>query len=200
MIGGADTSLYAVGRFRLEPRRIGRLTLRVWRNLSTDSSLTRVTDDMLFVIARAWAVYWRDFGPVPTAEISVVETAWSQSRGGPGVVYLGADARAPAAAAPILRRELARSWWGGMVKAEGPAARLVGELLPAWSAALAGDSTASSAESQTIERIRATAGDASFREAIRTLIAESRGGPPAISAFLALIGDEAAAQTRSAIR
>jgi hypothetical protein len=199
LIGGADTALYAIGRFRLEPRRIGRLTLRAWRSLSTDSSLTRVTDDMLFVLARAWAVYWRDFGPVPTAEVSVVETAWSQSRGGPGVVYLGADARQPGAAASILRRELARSWWGGMVKAEGPAARLVGELLPAWSAALAGDS-ASSPESRTIERIRTTAGDAAFREAIRTLIAESRGGPPAISSFLALLGEEAAAGVRAAIR
>ncbi len=198
VIGGPDTSLYAVGRFNSETRRAGRLSFRIWRNLSADTGVTHATDAMLARLADTWAVYWRDFGPVPTTEIGVVETAWRETRGGPGVIYLGADARSPSTGDNTIRREVSRSWWGGMVRANGPAERLISELLPAWSVTLAGGPADSTANA--IEGIRRAAGDAAFREAIRTFILASRGGVPALDSFLSALGDSAAAKAREVIR
>ena len=195
-VGPPDTSVYALGHFRADVRRMGRLTIRVWRNASTDSALARVTDDMLSVVAEAWASYWRDFGPVPTAEVSLVETTWPASRGAAGTIFVGADARS-ADAPMILRRELSRTWWGGAVRADGRAAFLVNELLPAWSSALlAGDRTGA----DILSRARAASGDARFREAIQTLVAESRGQPAAVDRFLRVLGDSGSVELRALLR
>ncbi len=206
-IGPPDTSLYAIGRFRSESRQVGRLTVRLWRNVSPDSALTHVTDDMIAQVAEAWAVYWLDFGPVPTAEVALIETAWPVSRGAPAAIFIGADVRTAEAAPFILRRELARSWWGGVVRAEGPATALVSDALPAWSASLvvpgatpAGDASSGGAAAAAVARARRAAGEARFREAIRALIVESRGGAPALDAFLSQIGEQAAAELRNGIR
>lgn len=214
LIGGPDTSLYAVGRFRPETRRVGRLTVRIWRNLSTDTTLTRVTDDMIATLAQAWSVYWRDFGALPTAEISVIETTWRETRGAAAAVFAGADLRPTATAPAILRRELSRSWWGGLVRPDGAASYLITELLPTWSASLAARNaligepagpvaaldTLASSPAGAVARARRIAGDAVFREAIQTLVLESRGGPPALTRFFAILGDRAAAELRSGVR
>lgn len=194
LIGEPDTTVYAVGQFRLESRRAGRLTFRVWRNVSTDSSVTRVSDDVLATLARTWAFYWRSFGPVPSSELAVVETAWRRTRGAPSIVYLGADARSE----PVLRRELARSWWGQVARRESPATAALADLFATWSADLH-DSTARDS-SNALERTRRVAGDDRFREAAITLLVESRAGGPGLSAFLSLLGDSASAHLRMVLR
>ena len=196
--GAPDTSLYAVGRYVLENRNAGRMTVRIWRNQGADSSYTRVTDELVAQVVEAWATYWRDFGPVPTAEIALVETAWRESRGGPGILFAGSDLRSSAAAF-IARREVARSWWGGLVHAEGTSASLIGDVFPAWSASLIGPAPDSGA-TNGLELARRLAGDARFREAVRTLVVESRAGPPAIEPFMTILGDSAANAIRALVR
>ncbi len=196
--GEPDTSLYAVGHYISETRTVGRLTVKVWRNQSADTSFTRVTDDLIAQVAQAWAVYWRDFGPIPTAEVALVETAWHESRGGPAILFVGADLRS-AESAFIARREVARSWWGGFVHAEGPAASLIGDAFPAWSASLLGP-TPDTAATAGLERARRLAGDARFREAVRTLVVESRTGTPATLPFMTILGDSAANAIRALVR
>jgi len=196
--GVPDTSLYAVGHYVLENRTSGRLTIRLWRNQSDDSSFTAVTDDMIAQAVTAWSTYWRDFGPIPTAELTLVETPWRETRGGPGVVYAGADLRGPASAF-VMRRELARSWWGGVVRAEGVGSGLIGDALPAWSATLLPGPVPDSAVFSGLLDARRIAGDARFREAIRTLLLQSRDGPPALEPFLAVLGDSAAVAIRRVV-
>jgi hypothetical protein len=197
LVGAPDsTTVFVVGRYRPETRRFGRLTIRVWRNLATDSMITRATDEMLAPLAQAWAVYWQDFGPVPTTEISVVETSWIATRGGPAAVFLGSDLRSPLAA-QILRRELSRTWWGGIVRVDAGSARLLTELAE-WSARLAGPPPVPGSSDYVIERIWSST--PSFREAIGTLVAESRGGSAATSRFYAVLGDSAASRLQRALR
>jgi hypothetical protein len=196
--GMPDTSLYSVGHYQLESRIAGRLTVKLWRNQSTDTAVTHVTDDMIAQVADAWGTYWRDFGPVPTAEVTLVETPWRETQGGPAALFVGADLRTPAGSF-IVRRELARSWWGGVVRATGPAAWLISELLPAWSASLIPGATVDTSAT-ALEATRQIAGDARFREAIRTFLAESRDSPPAVEPFMTLLGDSAASSIRALMR
>lgn len=198
LVGAPDTVLYAVGQFHVEPRRFGNLTLRVWRNDAPDSAVTRATDRMLDTLAAAWQVYWRAFGAVPTADVSVVETAWRETRGGAAVVYLGRDA-AGLASSYILRRELSRTWWGGVVRSDGDASALTGALA-LWSAELATPVIPPGSLDHIIGRIQAMVGTAVFREAIRTLLVESRGTAPALDSFYGVLGDSAAARLRRALR
>jgi len=51
-----------------------------------------------------------------------------------------------------------------------------------------------------IEAAQHVAGNARFREAVRTLLVESRDGPPAIPAFLRVLGDSASAPLRPLLR
>lgn len=195
LFGTPDSALYAVGRFHSDVRRAGNLTIRVWRNDAMDSTVTRATDDMLAELARSWMVYWQAFGAVPTSELSVVETAWRESRGGAAVIFLGRDARGSNGAAP-LRRELARTWWGGIVRADDDAAPLVAALV-SWSEGFAVRSFASD---HVIQRLMMRAGEDRLRVALRTLLVESRGTAPALDAFYREIGDSSASWLRSALR
>lgn len=196
----ADTSLYAIGRFRVESSRFGRLTIRAWRIESGATAATPVGDTLLATVSTAWESYWRDFGPVPTSELTLVETTWPETLGGPAILFLGDDAGSPF----VLRRELARTWWGGQVRATGTARALVNALAE-WSAAhvAASDSTAmfaGSADLGVIEETRRLAGDARFREAVRTFLVESRAGDPAVDAFVRVLGDTASAPLRVLLR
>ena len=194
-----DTSLYAIGRFRVESSRFGRLTIRAWRIESGATAATPVSDTLLAIVSTAWESYWRDFGPVPTSELTLVETTWPETLGGPAILFLGEDAGSPL----VLRRELARTWWGGQVRATGTATGLVNALAE-WSATLvAADSGAmfsGSADLAAIEESRRLAGDARFREAVRTFLVESRAGDPAVDAFVRVLGDTASAPLRVLLR
>lgn len=196
-----DTSLYAVGRFRVETSRFGRLTIRAWRIESGASPATPVSDSLVAILATAWQAWWTDFGPVPTTELTLVETTWPETIGGPAIIFLGADAGSPF----VLRRELARTWWGGVVRETGAARGLVAALAE-WSARSLGGDDASSGPAASppdvaaIDEARQLAGDARFREAVRTLLVESRGGEPAVDAFLGVLGDTAAAPIRTILK
>ena len=195
LIGEADTSLYAIGHYRRETRRVGRLTVHIWREISGDTIPVRVTDSLVALAARAWRTYWRDFGPLPVTEIALVETAWDSTRGAGAAVFLGADATAA-----VVGRELSRAWWGGAVISDSTSDLLVRVALPEWSATLVtGDSTAAGAPPTALARARQIAGDARFREAVRTFVAESRNASPATSALVVVLGPEASAALRQLI-
>src|SRR4029077_18540483 len=133
--------------------------------------------------ARAFGVFWRDFGPLPAAEATLVETARAATRGERGTISVGADAN-PA----VLARELSRCWWGGAVRADPGNAALIEQALPDFSSELAtGDTTlaATSEAARTLARARASAGSSRFRVAIRTLVVQSRDRVAATDAFLA---------------
>ena len=185
LVGDPDTSLYAVGHYRADVRRAGRLTIRIWRNASRDTAIARVTDSILPIVAEAWETYWQDFGMVPTTEVALVETAWHETRGGAATLFIGADVRSPDAPM-ILRRELSRTWWGSVVRADSTSAFLVRELLPPWSSTLA---IGAPPGADALSRARLRVGEARFREAIQTLVAESRDRTPAIAAFYRVLGD-----------
>jgi len=199
-VGAADTALYAVGRFHLENRRAGRLTLHLWRNDADDPALTHAADTLIAAAADAWAVFWKDFGPVPTTELTLVETAWPHTHGAAGILFLGADAGAPT----TIARELSRTWWGGLVRDDSAAGRLIDEALPAWSATLIDPVRVRLIPQREIPQAaravmasRSLAGDARFRVALRTFIADSRRRAPALNELFELLGDSAAAPLRA---
>jgi hypothetical protein len=186
------------GRYRLESRRVGRLTVGIRREESRAASITRVDDDMVALIARAWRIYWHDFGPLPAAEVTLVETARAATHGAGATIYVGADA-SPA----VLARELSRAWWGGAVRADAPDTALIESALPAMAAELVtGDSSlnAASEAARVLALARRAAGEARFRAAIRTLVVESRNNAAATDAFLTALGPQAAAFARQLIQ
>ena len=182
--------LYAVGRYTPEQMRRGRLTVRVWR--SGDRAIG-VSERMIDVLASGWSSYWRAFGAVPLAELTVVETSWPNTLGGPGIVFVGQDANDT-----VLLRELSRTWWGGFARSREPLAPFLNDWLPDWSPVIAGirpgDSTVS-----VIERLRADVGDALFRQAVRTLAGNARHRDTPVAEFFAMLGP-AASPVRTAIR
>jgi len=187
-VGAADTALYAVGHFHAELRRAGRLTIRIWRSESADVSINRATDALIGLAAEAWGRYWRAFGPVPTTELALVETAWDETRGGPAILFLGRDADTT-----TIRRELSRTWWGGVVRGERATGTLVERELPEWSLTLFDARRPAPA---ALAAALAAAGEPRWREALRTFLAESRDGGPALATFLRVLGDSAAQSLR----
>lgn len=185
--------VYAVGRYRMEERQAGRLGLILWRSLDSSLAVTRVSDAAIATLVRGWARYWTAFGPVPLAELAIVETNWPTTIGGPGIVFLGDDA-----SEAVLLRELSRTWWGGFARGRGRMAGVINEALPAWSPLVAG-SVLSDSLALAVERARREAGDDVFRTALRTLSLDARSSDGAIDAFLASLGP-AAGSIRSSLR
>lgn len=171
-------ALYAVGRYAVDERRMGRLALIVWRNEDRAVRVTIARDSTLAILVRGWGRYWQVFGRIPLAELTVVETDWPFTRGAPGIVFLGADATEP-----ILLKELSRTWWGGYARATGPFAALTNEMLPAWAPRIAGAEGAAGAAIEGTRRID----PARFREAIRSLAVHARQ-PESTNAFFAALG------------
>ncbi|MFI5280960.1 MAG: hypothetical protein ACHQU1_10715 [Gemmatimonadales bacterium] len=190
LLGEADTTLFAVGRYHMDERRVGRLTLRIWRADTEDTLVVRATDTVVAELARDFGMFWRDFGPVPLAELTVVETPAPQTRGGGGAVFLGADA-----SAFTLAREISRTWWGGLVRADATNAVLVTGALPLLAARLATNdsSIANDSRLRALDEARGIAGAPRFREALRTFVFESRGDSAATARLLDALGPEAAA-------
>ena len=182
---GQPDSLVAVGRYAREVQTVGRLTVTVWR-LPPEQDAARVTDSLVAVVAGGWSHYWRAFGPVPRAEITLVETDAPTTRGATGIVFLGRDA-----APPVLLRELARTWWGGYVPADSAAPRLVAEWMPSWSVwSLIGmPAEATGAERDAWACLGAALGGPRLREVLRTFAAAGRDG--ASSALLLSLLDPA---------
>lgn len=177
------TPLYAVGRFEVEQRRIGRLSLEIWRNTDRSVRVTTARDSTVALLANGWARYWTAFGSIPLAELTVVETDWPFTRGAPGIVFLGADA-----GDRVVLRELARTWWGGFARSSGPFAALTNEMLPAWAPRIAGMAgTDTDASARAIEATRLIVDGGRFREALRTLAVNARE-PEAPNAFFAALG------------
>jgi hypothetical protein len=200
-----DSALYAVGSFRVETQRLGRLTVRGWRLPAHDSGAVRVTGAVLATIERGWAFFWRLFGPVPRTEVALVETAWPHTRGATGVVFLGRDADQ---VTPVLR-ELARTWWGGYLAGDSGAARLVREILPEWAgltaraaldsaAAPEGRWSAARSGAVALERARHSSGRAAFAEALRSFAAQARTRSGSIESLLRPLEPDAAAALRAA--
>jgi hypothetical protein len=195
ILGAVDTALFAVGRFHAETRRSGRLTIRIWRAEGVDTLTVRAGEDVLEQLASDFSTFWRDFGPIPLAELAVVETPRRETRGASGTVFLGADV-----SAAVLARELSRTWWGGAVRADS-APVLVSEALPLLAAriATADSSPASDPRLRVLLESQQTAGPARFREAIRTLVVESRNGGAAVDRLLQVLGPNAAEPVRQLI-
>jgi hypothetical protein len=191
-VGRADTALYAVGHFRAETRRVGRLTVRIWRSESADTSINRVNDTIIGVAAEAWGRYWRALGAVPTAELALVETAWGETRGGAAILFVGRDADTT-----TIRREISRTWWGGVVRSDRSSGSLVEDALPEWSLTLLDPRRAAP---PALAAAAAIAGEPRWREALRTFIAESRDGGSALAAFGRVLGDSAAVPLRPLLR
>ncbi|MFI5207441.1 MAG: hypothetical protein ACHQX4_05410, partial [Gemmatimonadales bacterium] len=197
VLGDPDTTLFAIGRYRVEAQRVGRLSLRIWREDTGDTLVTRATDSVVAQLARDFRLYWRDFGPVPLTELTVVETAARETRGGEGAVFLGADANSV-----ILARELSRTWWGSLVRADSLNAVLVTEALPLLAARLATDdsSLTNAARLRALDDARRIAGAPRFREAIRTFVLESRSDTAATARLLDILGNGAAAAVAQLIK
>jgi hypothetical protein len=197
LLGDPDTTLFAVGRYRLDTRRIDRLTLRIWREDAGDTLVTRATERVAAQAARDFGLFWKDFGPVPVSEVTLVETPGRETRGGAGAVFLGADA-----SEVVLARELSRTWWGGLVRADTPSTVLVKDALPLFSARLAtGDSSlANDARLRALDAAARIAGTARFREAIRTFVLESRSDSAATARLLEVLGPQAAVAVRQLIQ
>jgi hypothetical protein len=188
LIGAPDTALFVLGRYHLDQQKLGRVTLKIWREDSGDSLVTRATESLTQQLARAFELFWRAFGSVPLTEVTVVETAGRETRGGGGAVFLGADA-----SPVVLAKELSRTWWGGLVPADSSNAVLIGDALPLLAARLAtGDSSLTNdSRVRALDDAARIAGAPRFREAIRTLALESRDDTAATSRFLAMLGADA---------
>ncbi len=194
--GDPDTTLFAVGRYHLDVQRAGRLTLRIWREDTGDTLVTRAADSTVALLARDFGIYWRDFGPVPLTDMAVVETQGRETRGAGGAVFLGADANAV-----VLARELSRTWWGGAVRADSLSAVLVSGTLPLFAARLATNdsSLANDARLRALDEASRIAGAPRFREAIRSFVIESRNDSAATARLLDVLGNDAANAIRQLI-
>lgn len=208
---------FVVGRFVPLPRMAGRLALTIWSPLYSDAPL----DSCARLVAAAWAWHARALGAVAPPEAHVVVGA-PVVRGLPGLLLLNEQV---ADDALVVHREVARTWWGGAVRAAGPGAAWIEESWPVWSALAslpgidvqrvagnaAGDAVAlaqltgdSSAELDALaargvlalDVVRQAAGEARFREAMRTLVAEHREGFVTLAGFLPLLTDEARLRVR----
>jgi hypothetical protein len=187
-MGEPDTTLIAVGRYRRESRREGRLTVQVWHEETPGATARRVTDSTVAQAVGAWRTFRHRFGPVAAAEVSLVETTWPRTRGAAGTVFLGADLT-PA----ILARELSRTWWGGTVTSDARTAPLVSDALPSWSGALAtGDTTGLSPAALALQAAARLAGPERFREAIRAYLHDAADSL-AVERFARGCGEQAAA-------
>ena len=100
-----------------------------------------------------------------------------------------------------------RTWWGGLVRDDPTMGTLVSEALPEWSATLAGlrnpprgDPTRGRSDVRAVLQASLTAGEPRFREALRTFVAESRDGGPALQAFLRVLMDSASELIRPLLR
>jgi len=149
-------SVFALGPYRVIARRDSGVAVSVW--LTPDDSLSSAAIDSLAGLVRsAWAFCGRAFGRLPLDEINVAVTDLPDVRGFVGTLLIPhptqpGSASADSESAPVrlptftaVARELARSWWGGSVAAEGPASAWILESFPAWTAdaamgALLGDS------------------------------------------------------------
>jgi hypothetical protein len=196
LVGGPDSTLFALGRYHVDTQRMGRLTVKIWREDTGDTLVRRATDADVAGLAHDFGVFWRDFGPVPLTEVTLVETSWRETRGGAGAVFLGADA-----SASVLARELSRTWWGGLVPQDSTTAALIAGALPLFSARLAtGDSSlANDVQLRALDDVARIAGAARFREAIRTLVMESRNDTAAAARFRDILGIEASDAMRQLV-
>ena len=132
------------------------------------------------------------------AAVQLVETDAALTGGEHGVVFLGADALAPG----VLARELARTWWGGVIRLEGPLAPYLLRAAPAWAAArLLGEPiTEADDGALALEAVCAAIGEPRLREALRTFAADARGGWLTFDDFLEVLGPSGAATLRNRLR
>ncbi len=174
--------------------RRGRLLVHVWRVpgglLADTTALQRLAAE----VHRLWSVLWRAFGPVPLAEVHLVEAGGDSTRGTPGLVLLGGDADAPG----VLARELARTWWGGAIRVEGAGARRFINGLSSWTASRI--AITDIAEPEPVAGVRAVVGDARLRETLRTIAADARGGWITMDDVFAALGAQGAAALRAGLR
>jgi hypothetical protein len=144
----------------------------------------------------AWRALWRAFGPVPVADVHAVETGAPATRGTPGLVLLGADAHNPAA----LVRALARTWWGGHIKVEGPGATHWLDAVTAWAAQRLAEAADSTGPGRLLEAVRRAIGEPALREALRTMAAEARTTWLSMDDVALLLGPQGAVVLRRGLR
>lgn len=192
---GQPDSLVVVGRYVREERRIGRLTVTVWRLPADKAGAARMTDDGVAAAVEGWSRYWLAFGPVPRADLTLVETGRPATRGATGIVFVGRDATAG-----VMLRELARTWWGGYVQPDSAAPVFVTDWLPQWSAwlVLAGTSEDGDPMRDAWNRARAMLGEARLRECLRTLAAAGRDGASS-SLFLSCLDERTSTALRASL-
>ena len=121
---------FAIGPYRAQTRQTVRFTVRLWR-ATPDSLPPERADSLLALLARAWIVYERMFGPPRTTEIAIVESDAARASGSSGIVLVGPGLAVDPA---VVLRDLARHWWGGSILAYGAGASFLLEGIPAWAA------------------------------------------------------------------
>jgi hypothetical protein len=121
---------FAIGPFAPVARSTGRLAMSVWSPVYSDAPL----DSAARLVAGAWAWNTRVFGAVMAPEVSVVVGA-ALDRGLPGLVMLTDSS---ASNAFTVYREVARTWWGGAIRAEGEGSAWLEQSLATWSALTSG--------------------------------------------------------------
>ncbi len=188
----------AIGAWTPAEVRRGRLTVVLWRRPSGPLADTAAAHRIATSAANAWSRWHRAFGPVPLAAVHLVEAGAATTRGAFGVVFLGADAHTPG----VLARELARTWWGGQIRLEGPGADFVLDALPAWAAARLGETPVGPAAPgvAALDAVAAAIGDPRLREALRTFAADGRGGWLTVEDLLHLLGPSGAETLRGRLR
>ncbi len=186
-------ALVITARRRVTLRR-GRLLVHLWRVPGGLPADTTAPQPIATEVYRLWRALWRAFGPVPLAEVHLVEAAADSTRGYPGLVLLGGDAAAPG----VLARELARTWWGGEVRVDGAGARRFINGLLLWTASRIAITDTS--EPELLAGVRAVVGDARLRETLRTIAADARGGWITMDDVFAALGAQGAAALRAGLR
>jgi hypothetical protein len=110
-------------------------------------------------------------------------------------VFVGRDATPG-----VVRRELARTWWGGYVRPDSATPVFVTDWLPQWSGWLT--DSASSGDTGRVrdafERAVTLAGSARLREALRALAAEGRGGASS-ALFLSFLDERISTVLRASL-
>ncbi len=183
-----------IGGREMASVRRGRLLVQVWRVPRGPLADTTAVQGLAAAVHATWSALWRAFGPVPLAEIHVVEAGADATRGSHGLLLLGADHAEPG----VLARELARTWWGGAIHVEGAGARSFVDALVQWTASRIARPGADGVE--PLARVRDVVGDARMRETLRTLAADGRGGWLTMDDVYAAFGSQGAAVLRGGLR
>jgi len=134
---------FALGPYQVLTRNEGPVTVSVWIT-PADSPSSAAIDTLAAAVGEAWTFCSQAFGRLPIRSINVAVTDVPDVRGFAGLLLLDRAALGAAGGGgglpslATLVREIARTWWGNSVMADGPGSSWIVESFPAWAAVAAG--------------------------------------------------------------